>query len=262
MSRNLSRIKRDKKMVLIDPLLQDKIYILHDQDNIKISRACIIGPKDTPYEDGFHFFEFRFPDNYPFEPLNVKYFTNDGKTRMHPNFYACGKVCLSIIGTWSGPGWTSCQTLSSVLLTIQSLFIQNPLHQEPGFENNFSYKNTNYNKIIRHQNIKIGIIQMIENIPLGFEEFYPILKEYLCIHYDHILEKTQVYKDDDNLLLSSIWNFTLKPNYISLQKKLSNLYQEIINNPVIGNIELQYILDEMEKHDSLNLKTINKIISQ
>jgi ubiquitin-conjugating enzyme E2 Z len=249
-------------MVLMDPLLRDNIYILHDEENIQISRACIIGPKDTPYEDGFYFFEFRFPDNYPFEPLKVSYYTNDGKTRMHPNFYACGKVCLSIIGTWSGPGWTSCQTLSSVLLTIQSLFINNPLHQEPGFENNLSYKNTNYNKIIRHQNIKIGIIQMIENIPIGFEMFLPILKEYLVLHYDQTLEKTQVGKDEDNLLLSSIWSFTLKTNYKSLQKKLTQLYHNILDEPVLRESELQHILDEMEKQDPLTLKTANLIIGQ
>ena len=27
------------------------------------------------------------------------------QVRFNPNLYNCGKVCLSLLGTWSGPGW-------------------------------------------------------------------------------------------------------------------------------------------------------------
>ena len=67
-------------------------------------------------------------------PPKVKFCTLDGHVRFNPNLYACGKVCLSIIGTWSGPGWTSCLTLSTVLVSIQSLLNENPITNEPGFE--------------------------------------------------------------------------------------------------------------------------------
>ena len=43
-----------------------------------------------------------------------------------------GKVCLSILGTWSGPKWTSIMDITTVLLTLQSLLDENPLHHEPG----------------------------------------------------------------------------------------------------------------------------------
>lgn len=34
---------------------------------------------------------------------------------MNPNLYADGKVCLSLLGTWSGPGWEKgVSTLSQV----------------------------------------------------------------------------------------------------------------------------------------------------
>jgi len=35
--------------------------------------------------------------------------------------------------TWSGPGWTPAQSLSSVLVSIQSLMNEKPYHNEPGF---------------------------------------------------------------------------------------------------------------------------------
>ena len=31
--------------------------------------------------------------------------TGGGKVRFNPNLYECGKVCLSLLGTWSGPSW-------------------------------------------------------------------------------------------------------------------------------------------------------------
>lgn len=37
--------------------------------------------------------------------------------------YAGGKVCLSLLGTWQGPGWTPQSTILQVLLSIQSLIL-------------------------------------------------------------------------------------------------------------------------------------------
>ena len=36
--------------------------------------------------------------------------------------------------TWAGPSWSPAQTLSSVLISIQSLMNEKPYHNEPGFE--------------------------------------------------------------------------------------------------------------------------------
>lgn len=36
--------------------------------------------------------------------------------------------------TWSGPAWSPAQSLSSVLISIQSLMNEKPYHNEPGFE--------------------------------------------------------------------------------------------------------------------------------
>ena len=48
--------------------------------------------------------------------------------RFNPNLYNCGKVCLSLLGTWSGPGWDpKTSTLLQVLISIQSLIMVAPL---------------------------------------------------------------------------------------------------------------------------------------
>ena len=116
------RLLQDIKDIIKNPLDKQGIFYKHDEEDMLIGRALIIGPKDTPYENGFYFFKFQFPTDYPTSPPKVTYLTNDGYTRFNPNFYRNGKVCLSVLNTWKGDQWSGCQGLSSVLLTLVSTF--------------------------------------------------------------------------------------------------------------------------------------------
>ena len=129
------RILKDLNELERNSLNSHGIYHNTFEDNLYKLNVLMIGPTNTPYEHGFYFFDIEIPKDYPFSPPKVKYCTQNGKTRFNPNLYVNGKVCLSIINTWSGPGWTSCNSISTVLLSIQALvFIENPLHNEPGYE--------------------------------------------------------------------------------------------------------------------------------
>jgi len=84
--------------------------------------VLVNGPYDTPYEGGFFYFLVWCPPDYPCVPPKVMLMTTGGGScRFNPNLYANGKVCLSILGTWSGPQWSPAQTIGSVILSIQSL---------------------------------------------------------------------------------------------------------------------------------------------
>jgi baculoviral IAP repeat-containing protein 6 len=99
-------------------------------------RVCITGPHGTPYSMGCFFFDLSLID-YPHQPPRVLFLTTHQKTvRFNPNLYECGKVCLSLLGTWHGPGWVPNQsTLLQVLVSIQGLIlVENPYFNEPGFE--------------------------------------------------------------------------------------------------------------------------------
>lgn len=81
----------------------------------------ILGPEKTPYEDGIFFFDIQLPATYPSTPPLVHYvsFCTD---RLNPNLYEEGKVCVSLLGTWSGKGtevWTSSSSILQVLVSIQ-----------------------------------------------------------------------------------------------------------------------------------------------
>lgn len=161
-------------------LNEQGIFCSFDEEDALHVRAMIVGPEDTPYFGGYYFFDMRFPQEYPHKPPKVSYETRWQDIRFHPNLYANAKVCLSILGTWSGPGWTSAQTLSSVLLTIQSLLMKDPLTNEPGYEVRKAYteqKHKLYETLITYENFRTAIFRMLETPPLGFEAFLPIMQQ-------------------------------------------------------------------------------------
>lgn len=186
------RLIRDITDLYKNPLTDQGIYYNHDDSNMLKGYAMIIGPKDSLYEDGFYFFEFTFPYNYPQQPPVVKYMTNDGKTRFHPNLYRNGKVCLSILNTWRGDGWTSCQTIKSVLLTLISILDDKPLLNEPGITEKH-YDFNKYNEIITYKNIAFSFLEMasLHCIPPQFIGFVPYIKTHVKKCKESIIERVQ-----------------------------------------------------------------------
>ena len=79
------RLIKDIKEIIKNPLTDNGIYYTHDEENMLKGYALIIGPSDSIYEDGFYFFEFFFPKDYPFSPPKVIFHTGDGVTRFNPN---------------------------------------------------------------------------------------------------------------------------------------------------------------------------------
>ena len=159
----LHRIMGDLNNVQREPL--DGILVVPDEDRNNICHALIIGPPDTPYELGMLRFLLEFPNEYPFEPPRVTLLTTDGgRVRFNPNLYSCGKVCLSILGTWSGPGWSSAQNIGSLLLSIRSVLQEYPFRNEPGFEDTptSSQQVVDYNRYLRHETLKVAVIGFIE----------------------------------------------------------------------------------------------------
>ncbi|KAL1469896.1 hypothetical protein MTO96_040794 [Rhipicephalus appendiculatus] len=127
------RAKRDIMDLLTDP--PPGVYIAPVEHNITAMNALVLGPADTPYEGGFFHFLVQCPPDYPIKPPRVRLLTTGaGRVRFNPNLYECGKVCLSILGTWSGPAWSPAQCIASVLISIQSLLSEKPYHNEPGYE--------------------------------------------------------------------------------------------------------------------------------
>lgn len=122
-------------------LPQDKncsIWVRFDEEMPQYIRAIVTAPLPgpSPYAGGVFAFDVHVPDNYPKSPPKVQLLTTGrGTVRFGPNLYKEGKVCLSLLGTWSGPKWNpKISTLHQVLVSIQSLVlgVEHPYYLEPG----------------------------------------------------------------------------------------------------------------------------------
>ena len=233
----ISRLLKDVRHIFKNPLTENGIYYIHDDADIMKGYALIIGPSDTPYFGGNFFFEFTYPVDYPHTPPKVKYFTNGNNIRFNPNLYTCGKVCISLLNTWRGDQWTSCQSISTVLLTLCTLLCNEPLLNEPGVDN----KNPDlmpYNEIIEYANIDIAICDIIQKkqgvfMPF-FENFYPFVKENFLKNYDKLLEITEKknveYNNTSKIVKTRFYLMNVEVNYNKVIEKLkeSKLILEIM----------------------------------
>ena len=218
----IHRLLKDVKQIIKNPLTDNGIYYSHDESDMMKGYAMIVGPSDTPYFGGFYFFKFDFPCDYPFSPPKVTYMTNDGFTRFNPNLYKCGKVCVSILNTWSGDKWSSCQTLNSVLLTLCSLLNDAPLENEPG-QTKKSRDFVSYQKSIEFSNINFAICDLINRsnakIPSPFEIFFPFMKENFLKNYDKILKFIESNQSNNGERVVNIYSMKTQVDYVILKQK-------------------------------------------
>ncbi|KAK7940032.1 hypothetical protein WMY93_003358 [Mugilogobius chulae] len=178
------RIKRDIMSIYKEP--PPGMFVVPDPQDMTKIHALITGPFDTPYEGGFFLFLFRCPPDYPIHPPRVKLITTGHNTvRFNPNFYRNGKVCLSILGTWTGPAWSPAQSISSVLISIQSLMTENPYHNEPGFEQErHPGDSKNYNECIRHETMRVAVCDMLEGKVPCPDALWSVMEKSFLEYYD------------------------------------------------------------------------------
>ncbi|TEB22480.1 ubiquitin conjugating enzyme [Coprinellus micaceus] len=99
---------------------------LVDESNLYEWEVMIIGPPDTLYEGGFFKARLSFPPEFPLQPPKMKFIT----PMWHPNIYADGSVCISILHAPgedqygyedAGERWMPVHTVESILLSVISL---------------------------------------------------------------------------------------------------------------------------------------------
>ncbi|KZT70316.1 hypothetical protein DAEQUDRAFT_689428 [Daedalea quercina L-15889] len=150
------------------------IFLRVDESRVDVIKVLITGPEGTPYYNGCYLFDVFLGPSYNQSPPSVKYMTtNGGKFRFNPNLYADGKVCLSLLGTWSGPGWVSGKsTLLQVLISIQSMILcEEPYLNEPGWANSGGTPQSRaYSANVRRMVVKTAMLGNLKNPPEPFED--------------------------------------------------------------------------------------------
>lgn len=114
------------------------VWVKTFEDRLDLLSVLIEGPKKTPYEDGIFIFDIQLGPEYPKTPPLCHYISYCSD-RLNPNLYEDGKVCVSLLGTWSGRGtevWNpTTSTLLQVIVSIQGLIlVDEPYFNEAGYE--------------------------------------------------------------------------------------------------------------------------------
>ena len=196
------------------PLSYDSsVFVRSDSDNIQYLKCLIIAPKDTPYENGCFMFDIFIPKEYPNKPPKFNFLTTGkGTVRFNPNLYKNGKVCLSLLGTWSGESWQPFKSsILQILISIQSFIFRNkPYFNEPCYqkqENTEKGKifSNEYNKNIMFNTIKFGMIDIINNIN-KFENFKDVIYNHFSIKKDDIIIQTEEWSKKNNLIGNNLLN--------------------------------------------------------
>jgi len=205
------------------------IYVVCDDNNTPLLRAIITGPEGTPYTGGIYEFDIFFPSRYPVVPPMVQFrTTGGGKVRFNPNLYACGKVCLSLLGTWQGEKWNKeTSTVLQVLVSIQGLILcAEPYYNEPGCQCQFgTYQgktaSKNYSEQVFKNNLKVAIISAIRKPPAGF-------KEAVNLHF--YLKRDQLIKELEKQ--SQAFSNTVKKDV----EEVKTLLQSLKKPKILDNI--------------------------
>jgi len=159
---------------------ESSIFLCVDSNRMDVMKALIVGPAGTPYSAGCFEFDVYFSPEYPNVPPNVNlHTTGSGAVRFNPNLYNCGKVCLSLLGTWSGvegENWNQKSTLLQVLVSIQALiFVSEPYYNEPGYERSKGSpwgdtQSRQYNETIRLGTVRWAMVGALQDTKSVFHE--------------------------------------------------------------------------------------------
>ncbi|KAL6847812.1 hypothetical protein ACP4OV_021940 [Aristida adscensionis] len=189
--------KVQQEWSILEKNLPDYIYVRVFEDRMDLMRAVIIGASGTPYQDGLFFFDFHIPPEYPQVPPSAYY--HSGGLRVNPNLYVDGKVCLSLLNTWTGRGnevWDpSSSSILQVLVSLQGLVLnEKPYFNEAGYEKQVGTVEGEKNALPYNENTYLlslkSMLYILRRPPMHFEDF---VKSHFCKRGHYILKACEAY---------------------------------------------------------------------
>ncbi|XP_076289237.1 (E3-independent) E2 ubiquitin-conjugating enzyme UBE2O isoform X1 [Lasioglossum baleicum] len=188
-----------KELKLLKSSLPPGIWVKGFEDRIDLYSVMFRGPEKTPYEDGLFLFDFQLSADYPVAPPLCHYisYCND---KLNPNLYEDGKVCVSLLGTWSGRGtevWTSSSTLLQVIVSIQGLIlVPEPYFNEAGFEKQKGSQEGRENSRMYNEMVVLKLVQaqtkLLQHPPTIFKD---IIVEHFKRHSKKFLQRLDLWME-------------------------------------------------------------------
>ena len=95
-------------------------------DNLYLWQATILGPKDSPYEEGCFSLRIQFGADYPMTAPKCQFTTRI----YHPNINENGGICLDILKDQWSPAITTSKLLLSIIVLMTNPNPKDPLSIE------------------------------------------------------------------------------------------------------------------------------------
>jgi len=202
---SLSQVKRSwlkkvqQEWSILEKNLPETIYVRIYEERMDLMRVALVGAPGTPYHDGLFFFDIFLPPEYPQEPPLVHY--KSGGLRVNPNLYESGKVCLSLLNTWTGSGtevWNPrSSTILQVLLSLQALVLnEKPYFNEAGYDKQMGRVEGEKNSVSYNENAFLvsckSMLYLLRKPPKHFEAF---VKEHFSRCSTDILSACKAYME-------------------------------------------------------------------
>ncbi|KAL5018693.1 hypothetical protein ScPMuIL_004415 [Solemya velum] len=196
-----------KEMLLLRTSLPVGITVKAFEDRMDLFSVMVVGPSMTPYEDGLFFFDIRLPPDYPVNPPVFHYHSYCSE-RLNPNLYEDGKVCVSLLGTWSGKGtemWTPKSNMLQALVSIQGLIlVGEPYYNEAGYEKQRGTQQGQENSRMYNEMAILKLVQSMSQIanrpPAIFEEE---TKKHMLENGPRMIKRLQSWIGSGNSLSKS-----------------------------------------------------------
>lgn len=189
--------KVQQEWSILEKNLPDAVYVRVFEDRMDLLRAVIVGACGTPYQDGLFFFDFHLPPEYPQVPPTAYY--HSGGLRINPNLYVDGKVCLSLLNTWTGKGnevWDpSSSSILQVLVSLQGLVLNSkPYFNEAGYDKQVGTIEGEKNSLPYNENTYLlnlkSMMYLLRRPPMHFEGF---IKDHFRRRGHYILKACEAY---------------------------------------------------------------------
>ena len=264
------------KMLMREQIILEKnpvegTIMIFNEEDIQNSKFIIFGTKGTPHQGSFLMFKIHYGTNYPYKEPKVVIINQ--KHRTHPNLYVSGvgggKVCVSILGTWGKNNWSAALKTRGVLVSIQSLLIDNPIKQEPGYSDiEESWKDSpidekkerykimkEYNIISSYYALKDTAFHVLLHGVLGFEEFQEEVINYFRNNWRDYQSQVEYFKPLHGQVFSkNCYGLSAKINYPDLKHDFETICSKYGIDP---NQPEEDEVEEVANEDSVVSQEVN-----
>lgn len=88
-----------------------------DENNMHLLQADIVGPPESPFEEGVFRVELDCSGRYPFEPPKARFLTSI----YHPNIDSAGRICLDLLKMPPKGSWKPSINIATLLTSLRVL---------------------------------------------------------------------------------------------------------------------------------------------